>query len=310
MQKQTQTPSNQHQPVLLEAVMYYLAPQAGERYIDLTAGYGGHAAAIMSCSGFESGHILIDRDLSAIGYLQDKFADNQNIKIVHSDYETALQALDFGFDMVLVDLGVSSPQLDNLDRGFSFKDEAELDMRMDQTQKNTAADFVNTLSERDLADLIYRYGEERQSRSIARNIARRRPISTTKELADAVIGVYRGKSRIHPATRTFQALRIAVNDELGQLERSLPMIESILNPGGRVAIISFHSLEDRIVKHFIRQSSLEPLHKSVVQEEYSQVSNPRARSAKLRAAIKNKKGHPDLGELKSDKNKQEVRYGH
>ena len=290
--------------------MSYFAPQAGERYIDLTAGYGGHAAAIMSRSGFDSGHILIDRDLSAISYLQEKFADNHNVKIVHSDFETALQTLDSGFDMVLADLGVSSPQLDNIDRGFSFNKEADLDMRMDQTQKVTAADFVNTLSERDLADLIYRYGEERQSRSIARNIVRRRPISTTKDLAETVASAYKGKSRIHPATRTFQALRIAVNDELGQIERSLPMIETILNPGGRMGIISFHSLEDRIVKHFIRQSSLEPLHKSVVQEEYNQVSNPRARSAKLRVAIKNKKGHPDLSKTKSDKNKQEVRYGH
>ena len=292
MQKQTQTPSNQHQPVLLDAVVSYLDPQPGDRYLDLTAGYGGHATAILARTGFSTGHVLIDRDLQAIDYLKQQFLNSEKLQIIHSDFETALQTFESKFDLVLADLGVSSPQLDNLDRGFSFNKEAELDMRMDRTQHKTATDFVNTLSERDLADLIYQYGEERQSRRIARAIVQQRPIHTTKELASVVARSYKGNSRIHPATRTFQALRIAVNDELGQLERSLPMIESILAPGGRVGIISFHSLEDRIVKQFIRQSSLEPLHKSVVQEEYNQVSNPRARSAKLRAAIKNKKGHP------------------
>lgn len=292
----TKTPEpNFHQPVLLESVLKLLEPRAGERYLDLTAGYGGHAAIILDKVGREGHHLLIDRDEQAVEYLKNHISGNA--EIIHGDFESVLEGIDEGFDIVLADLGVSSPQLDNINRGFSFQTEAPLDMRMDQSRGQAAADLVNTASEQDLADIIYRYGEERLSRRIARVIVDNRPIKDTKQLASLVTRAYKGKydsrSKVHPATRTFQALRIAVNDELGQLERSLPMIEKALNPGGRMAIISFHSLEDRIVKRFIADSSLEPLNKKVVQGKDEDASNPRARSAKLRAAIKNtNKGRP------------------
>lgn len=294
MQNQNQR-QNQHQPVLLEAVLRLLAPQPQERYLDITAGYGGHADAIIAATGPSSSgeHILIDRDAEAIGQLKQRFRGTATRE--HGAYTEIVPRLEGRFDLVLADLGISSPQLDNDNRGFSFRSQADLDMRMDQHQDITAADIINRYSERELADLIYRYGEERQSRRIARAIVSRRPLHTTDELANVVAGAYRGKSRIHPATRTFQALRIAVNDELGQLERVLPMIESLLAPGGRVGIISFHSLEDRLVKQFFRRSSLEPQHKNVVQGRYEDVSNPRARSAKLRVAMKNKNGHAAAG---------------
>lgn len=288
-QNKNQTP-DQHEPVLLRAVLELLHPQAGDRYLDLTAGYGGHAGAIARAVGADDRLTLVDRDAQAVSRLGQRF--ERRARIFHSDYASVLSELDHEFDMILADLGVSSPQLDNTMRGFSFKAGGPLDMRMDPGSNQTAADIVNTYSERDLADLIYQYGEERQSRRIARAIVNRRPFTDTKQLADVIVRAYRGRSRIHPATRTFQALRIAVNDELGQLATALPRIESILAPGGRVAIISFHSLEDRIVKRFIRSSqALESLNKKVIQGRYEDVSNPRARSAKLRAAIKNTNGH-------------------
>ncbi len=291
MPKQTQTssPSSNpefHQPVLADSVMRLLDPEPGDRLLDLTAGYGGHARKIIDRAGNTTHHILVDRDAQAVDCLQRAFT-RDNISIIHSDYESALNTITDGFDIVLIDSGVSSPQLDSSNRGFSFSVDAPLDMRMDQTRGSTAADILNTMPERDIVDILQRYGEERLSGRIARVIVENRPIITTKQLADIVTSVYKGKSRIHPATRTFQAVRIAVNDELGQLERTLPTIEKILNPGGRAAIISFHSLEDRIVKQFIRESSLQPLNKKVVHGKIEDVSNPRARSAKLRAAIKN-----------------------
>lgn len=291
MPKHTQksTPDQPHQPVLVEEVIDLLDPQPGERYMDLTAGYGGHARAILDRTGDKGPHMLVDRDAEAVEYLRSHFTA-EGVSILHSDYETAVRRADGEYDLVLVDLGVSSPQLDNANRGFSFSADAPLDMRMDQTSGITAAELLNTLSERDIADTIWRYGEERQSRRIARAITGNRPIERTRQLADIVARAYKGKSRIHPAVRTFQALRIAVNDELGQLERSLPYIESVLRPGGRMAVISFHSLEDRIVKQFIGRSGLEPRNKNVVKGRMSDVSNPRARSAKLRAAMKNTNG--------------------
>ncbi len=282
--KNTKHTSTHHEPVLLEAVLDLLNPQPGESFIDLTAGYGGHASHIIKSIGDESKATLVDRDLEAFRFLKDKFA---NTKIIHSDFLSALNEID-NVDLVLVDLGMSSPQLDNANRGFSFKTEAPLDMRMDQSQKLNASDIVNHYSKVRLADLIYEYGEEHRSRQIAEAIINARPITTTKHLADVVARASRkGKSKIHPATRTFQALRIAVNDELNQLEKALPQIEQLLRPGGRVAIISFHSLEDRIVKNFFRSSEyLEPINKKVVQGRDQDVSNPRARSAKLRVAVK------------------------
>ncbi len=293
MPKQTREtqPNQSHRPVLLNAVMELLDPKPGERYMDLTAGYGGHARAVMEQTGYSADHVLVDRDAEAVTYLKTHSA-TEGVTVSHNDYETVLRELndEEGFDLVLLDLGVSSPQLDNAERGFGFSNEGPLDMRMDQTRGITAAELLERLQERDIADILWRYGEERQSRAIAREIVRNRPIESTARLADIVARAYKGKSRIHPATRTFQALRIAVNDELGQLERSLPEVESVLRPDGRMAVISFHSLEDRIVKRFVTGSSLEPLHTSVIQGKTNDVSNPRARSAKLRAAMKNTNG--------------------
>lgn len=288
-----ETESNQapHQPVLGEAVLDMLTPRPGERYLDLTAGYGGHARTILERTGYQPDHVLVDRDEEAVSYLTRQFAA-EDVQITHSDYETALAGFhsEDVFDLICLDLGVSSPQLDSAERGFSFSADGPLDMRMDQTKGITAAELLDRLSESDIADILARYGEERQSGRIARAIARARPIERTTQLSEIVADAYKGKPRLHPATRTFQALRIAVNDEIGQLERSLPMIESVLSSGGRLAVISFHSLEDRTVKQFITGSSLEPLHSEVIQGKISDVSNPRARSAKLRAAIKNTNG--------------------
>lgn len=289
MPHSTQKPQSNpefHRPVLADDVLRLLDPQSDERYLDLTAGYGGHARLVLERTGTSPHHVLVDRDAEAVAHLRREFG-NMNATIVHDDFETALAEVGDGFDIVLADLGVSSPQLDSNNRGFSFSGEAPLDMRMDQTRGKTAADVLDAMSERDIADMLYHYGGERQSRRIARAIADNRPITSTRELAGIVKRAYTGKSRIHPATRTFQAIRIVVNDELGQLQRSLPMIEHVLTPGGRMAVISFHSLEDRIVKQFLRESSLEPLTTKVVHGKIEDVSNPRARSAKLRAAIKN-----------------------
>lgn len=278
--------ANIHRPVLLEQTLQLLAPQPGESYLDLTAGFGGHAAAVTERT-LGGPATLVDRDPEAIAYLKENFI-SKNIEIIHSDYESFVTGQTAKFDMILVDLGVSSLQLDKPGRGFSFRDDGPLDMRMDHTQGLTAAQIVNQTDREALADLIYEYGEERQSRIIARAIVDNRPFETTHQLAGIIASAYRGRSgRIHPATRTFQALRIAVNDELGQLERSLPKLPELLNPDGRVAIISFHSLEDRKVKWFIRESEyLEPINKKVFQGKTEDVSNPRARSAKLRAAAK------------------------
>ncbi|MEX0748489.1 MAG: 16S rRNA (cytosine(1402)-N(4))-methyltransferase RsmH [Candidatus Saccharimonadales bacterium] len=302
--------SNFHEPVLLQAVLDLLVPRPGERYLDITAGYGGHASAIASAIGSTGEMTLVDRDPQAIAQLEQAFGSRA--RIIKDDYAGALAQLSGPYDVILADLGVSSPQLDNSNRGFSFKVSAPLDMRMDSTADFTAEQIVNHFTERDLADLIYQFGEERQSRPIARAIVQARPLSDTKQLAQIVARAYRGKSRIHPATRTFQALRIAVNDELGQLARALPRIESLLAPGGRIGIISFHSLEDRLVKNFIRESqTLTPVNKKVVQGKNEDVSNPRARSAKLRVAIKNTNGHTlDSPRRTGAKNKQEVRNGH
>ncbi len=289
-QNQNQNQSIHHEPVLLDAVVDILSPNSGERYLDLTAGYGGHASVIMERIGSEGDATLVDRDEYATEALSERFGSSANI--IKGDYASVLSGIDGKFDMILADLGMSSPQLDNSNRGFSFRSSASLDMRMDSTQDLTADMIVNSYSEVDLADLIYHFGEERQSRPIARAIVDSRPIRDTKRLAEIIKKAYRGRSRIHPATRTFQALRIAVNDELGQLKSALPRIEDKLAPAGRVAIISFHSLEDRIVKQFFRSSALlTPINKKVLQGKIEDVSNPRARSAKLRGAIKNTNGH-------------------
>lgn len=288
-------PQQLHIPVLLDAVLAILHPQKGESYLDLTAGYGGHASAVIERT--DSPATLVDRDENAIRELQH-FVDTGS-RLVHADFLLAAQTLiDEGrtFDMILIDLGVSSPQLDNRERGFSFQSDAPLDMRMDQRLETTAATIVNTMPEDELVGLIQKYGEEPlgQARRIAQAIVANRPLETTVELADVIKQVYRGKAkRIHPATRTFQAIRIAVNDELGQVERVLPLLPRLLSRGGRVAVITFHSLEDRIVKRYFKdqanagyEATLSLIHKKPILGATEDVNNPRSRSAKLRAAVK------------------------
>ncbi len=295
-----------HQPVLLESTLELLNPQPGESYLDGTAGYGGHAEAVVELLGPIGRVVLVDRDVAAVRYLKEKFGSRA--QIIQANYLDAAKALaEDGntFDLVMLDIGVSSPQMDEPSRGFSFNSEGPLDMRMDQTQALSADDVVNGYSERELADIIYRYGEEPRSRSIARAICAHRPIRNGAELARIVRQVVpRGKT-IDPATRTFQAIRIEVNSELASLSEALPILSKLLEPGGRMAVISFHSLEDRIVKQYIDQesrdcicptrqpictcghnASLAKLNAKAVSGQIKDVNNPRARSAKLRAAVK------------------------
>lgn len=288
-----------HLPVLLTQVMQYLDPREGESYLDLTGGYGGHASAVLEQTKNPSGSVLVDRDSNAIAELEKRFA-GQGIGFLRADFLTASQRLKSEgkqFDLILADLGVSSPHLNQASRGFSIKLEGPLDMRMDQSQSLTAEQVVNTYSAEELADILKRYGEEPKAKQIASLIVNNRPISTTNELANIVAKAWPGHSKVHPATRTFQALRIAVNDELELLRKSLPIwMDDLLAPGGRIAIISFHSLEDRIVKQAFSEkagdrydANLRLLTKKpVVGDEHELVSNPRARSAKLRAAVKQK----------------------
>lgn len=285
----------EHVPVLLNEVLALLDPKAGESYLDLTAGYGGHAAEVLDLTGNRSGCVLIDRDEAAIRHLRTRFGDQMELR--HQDYLAAsreLYAAGRRFDLILADVGVSSPHLNQAERGFAIARAGPLDMRMDQRQELTAATIVNHYDEDSLTELISRYGEEPKARKIAGLIVRRRPFVTTDELAAAIAGAWPGRSRIHPATRTFQALRIAVNDELGQLEAALPMWLQLLRPGGRIAVISFHSLEDKLVKQAFRSASagrydaeLKLLNKRPVTASTEEIAhNPRARSAKLRAAVK------------------------
>ena len=286
-----------HVPVLLDRTLELLAPQPGESYLDLTAGYGGHAAAILERTNNPSGTVLVDRDENAINELQ-AFKD-KGAKLLHTDFVTAAkQLVEEGeqFNMILVDLGVSSPQLDRAERGFSFSKDGPLDMRMDPTAKKTAEEIVNRSSEQELLRIIVEYGEESRgfARRVAQAIVRNRPFTTTSELATLILGEHRGKwQRTHPATRTFQALRIATNDELGQVERLLPLLPRLLQPGGRVAIISFHSLEDRLVKRYFKEQAeagfeaeLQIVTKKPSEGSLYDVHNPRSRSAKLRVAVK------------------------
>lgn len=288
--------SNQHYPVLLAEVLKYLDPMEGDSYLDLTAGYGGHAKEVLDRTLKPHNTTLVDRDQNAIAYLDQQFAGS-GVQIIHKDFLSASRELleqEKQFDLILADLGVSSPHLDNASRGFSIKTDGPLDMRMDETQALTAYEVVNNYDEAELARIIHVYGEEPRAKKIARLIVEHRPIATTHELANIVAQAWPGYSKIHPATRTFQAIRIAVNNELAQLEQSLPIWVDLLAPGGRIAIISFHSLEDRIVKQFFASQSgnrydavLQLLTKQPVTGGADEiVFNPRARSAKLRAAVK------------------------
>lgn len=277
--------------------MASLSPKPNESYLDLTAGYGGHAKAILDVTLNYKDSVLVDRDEFAIDCLKSKFPPE--ITIIDTDfYGAMLQLIECGktFDLILADYGVSSPQLDNQERGFSFKNDGPLDMRMDRRQTLTAEEIVNHWSERDLAEIFVRYGEEKPGRAkmLAREIVTNRPIHTTKQLADIILAKSR-YSHTHPATRIFQAIRIAVNDELAEIEKSLPLLPKLLNKGGRVGIITFHSLEDRLVKDYFKEavshgeeSELSLLSKKpIIAATDELVINPRARSAKLRVAVRN-----------------------
>jgi len=290
--------------VLLSNVLSVLQPTTGASYLDLTPGYGGHAEAILQITHDPKESILIDRDQTAVDELKKKFK-SQGVEIIQSDFYSASRKLvseNRQFDMILADLGVSSPHLNIASRGFSLRQDGPLDMRMDQEQTLTAKTIVNRYSESDLANLIKQYGEDPKYRQISREIVHNRPVNTTSELAKIVARVWPGYHKVHPATRTFQALRIAVNDELEQLKDSLPLWVNLLTPGGRLAVISFHSLEDRAVKHFFQEksgsqyeSNLSLITKHPVTGDDHEIDfNPRARSAKLRAVAKikiNRKGN-------------------
>lgn len=284
-----------HIPVLVEQVMQYLDPQPGDSYLDLTAGYGGHAARVLERTKNPKGAVLIDRDGNAVRELHVRFTHGETI--VQNDFLTASQELvgqGRQFNLILADLGVSSPHLNIGTRGFSIAQDGPLDMRMDQSQELTADAVVNSYSEAQLVDILVRYGEEPKARAIARAIIAARPVRTTGELARIAAKVWPGHSKVHPATRTFQAIRIAVNDELMQLEKALPQWINLLTPGGKIAIVSFQSLEDRLVKNLLADiagdnydSELQLLTKRPITAESTElVHNPRARSAKLRAAVK------------------------
>ncbi len=286
-----------HIPVLLSEVLATLNPRPGESYLDLTAGYGGHAGKILDVTQQYKTSTLVDRDEFAIEYLERKFPSD--IQLINTDFYSAVQQLiECGktFDMILADFGVSSPQLDMEERGFSFKSEGPLDMRMDRRQKLSADDVINHYKESQLADILVKYGEEKTGRAkmLAREIVHHRPIRNTKELADIIIGKSK-YSKTHPAARVFQAVRIEVNDELGEIAKTLPLLPELLNPKGRLGIITFHSLEDRLVKDYFKEassfgeeSSLKILTKKpIIAEPQELVINPRSRSAKLRVAVRN-----------------------
>ena len=286
-----------HIPVLLNEVINHLKPEPNHFLIDGTVGQGGHAHAFLQ-RALPDGRLLgIDRDTSNLAIAKERLAEfGNNVILVQDSFanaKTHAYAHKFtSVNAVLLDLGFSSAHVDDPERGFSFALDGPLDMRYDQTQELSAEQIVNTWSEDELARIIRMYGEDRNARRIAEAIVEQRansPISRTKELAECIARRVRRTGKIHPATKTFQALRIVVNDELGELERALPELVKLLATGGRIAVISFHSLEDRIIKQFFKTDpNLEVITKRPItasQEELKQ--NPRSRSAKLRVAQKN-----------------------
>lgn len=277
-----------HIPVLSEQVLNGLNVKANGRYLDATVGGGGHSELILKAAP-DVELVALDQDLQALAAAKARLSPwDAQVSFHHTNFSKYEPAA-LRFDGILADIGVSSTQLDQAHRGFSFRNEAPLDMRMDDTQALTAADIVNHWDEKTIADTIYEYGEERLSRRIARKIVDSRPFSTTTELAYAIGGAFPPKARhgrIHPATRTFQALRIAVNGELDVLTTFLGTAPNWLNPEGRLAIISFHSLEDRIVKYAYRgDERLQIVTKKPLVATREEVrENKRSRSAKLRIA--------------------------
>jgi 16S rRNA (cytosine1402-N4)-methyltransferase len=292
-----------HVPVMLEDVVRWLDPRPGAIVVDGTVGGGGHARAIAERVGPEGMVIALDRDPAAIGAAETNLA-GMPIRLAQANYcdlPEVLETLNLtGVDGIVLDLGLSSDQLADESRGFSFSGDGLLDLRFDPTEGEPAWRLVNRLNEETLADLIYRYGEERHSRRIARAIVQRRrlePIKTAAELAELVrrsVPRTPGRQRIDPATRTFQALRIATNEELKSLEIALRRLPECLKPGGRLAVISFHSLEDRRVKEAFRDDErYEVLTRKPIRPTAEEVDrNPRARSAKLRVAARREAAWP------------------
>lgn len=304
--------SSPHRPVLYQQTIEYLAPKRLGLYLDCTAGAGGHSEGILKASSPDGKLLALDLDPLAVRLTTARLAQfGERAKVIQASYLEAARILQqMGWDAVdgiLMDLGVSSMQLDQQERGFSFRYDAPLDMRFDPGRGLSAADLLNQLAEKELADLIWRYGEERFSRRIARKIVENRPVRTTFQLADLVRAAVSGPhGKIDPATKTFQAIRIAVNDELRTIEQAIPSLISLLKPKGRLAVISFHSLEDRLVKQAFKRESVDCIcppeqllctcgHKAsiklltskpVVATEQENEENPRARSAKLRVLEK------------------------
>ncbi|HUS93935.1 MAG TPA: 16S rRNA (cytosine(1402)-N(4))-methyltransferase RsmH [Patescibacteria group bacterium] len=302
-----------HIPVLYEEIIAYLQPRSGGIYIDGTVGSGGHAKGILLASDPDGRLLAFDRDPEAISFAREQLLDvGDRVTFVQASYgEMAELAPRFGFKQVngiLLDLGLSSRQLEDGERGFSFMQAGTLDMRFDPTHGETAADLINQLDEAEIADILWRYGEMRNSRRFARAIVSERPVKSTQQLTNLVLRES-GKSKkrqIHPATLVFQALRIAVNNELAELEKGLAAAIELLATDGYLAIISFHSLEDRMVKQFIHRQSkecicppelpictcdtrpnLRPITRKVVRPSVAEITrNPRSRSARLRVAQK------------------------
>jgi len=301
-----------HLPVLYQQIITALRPESPGRYVDCTVGAGGHAAGILENSS-PSGHLLgLDLDPQALALASQRLSlYGERVHLLQASYTTLLEQIHgLGWENVqgiLFDLGVSSMQVDTPERGFSFLANGPLDMRFSPEQPQQAADLVNRLPEDQIADLLWRYGEEPHSRKIAGAICQARPLHSTQELAEVISQALKGhRGRIHPATRTFQALRIAVNQELQALETTLPQAVSVLSPGARIAMISFHSLEDRIVKQYFRRESRDCIcppeqpictchHRAIIIEitrhpivptGQEVEANSRARSAHLRLAEK------------------------
>ena len=306
-----------HIPVLYQEILKYLQPRPGGSYIDGTAGAGGHTKGLLLASAPNGRILAFDKDPEAIIFARQQLPEaGKRIIFVHASYASMVdKAPLYGFqrvDGILLDLGLSSLQLESANRGFSFMRDGPLDMRFDPSEGPTAADLLNELDVAELSTILWRYGEVRHSRRIAQAITNERPITSTGQLAELVarestrLRPKRGKrsSRIHPATQVFQALRIAVNEELDELESGLEAAVTLLKTGGRLAVISFHSLEDRLVKQFIRERSrecicpphqpictcnvqptLRPVTRKVVRPSVTEIeNNPRSRSAKLRVA--------------------------
>jgi len=312
-----QPSATDHVPVLADEVRELLAVEPGGTVVDATFGAGGHSALLARDLKGSGRLVAIDRDPTVRPYFEGfrRRHGGLQTRFLRGEADVVLSQLaenGFGADAVLMDLGVSSMQLDRPERGFSYASDAALDMRMDPTAPLSAADLVNDASERELTSIFRRFGEERYAKQIARAVARRRrerPFERTGELVDTIRGALPAPARFgegHPAKRVFQALRIAVNDELGSLERALPAALALLRPGGRLAVISFHSLEDRIVKRFLREQergctcppdfpicvcgrepALRALNRRAIRPSSREVAeNPRAASARLRAAVK------------------------